>query len=171
MNVIELLRQQFKDAHESLEATMADVTEEVANFRQTKKAMPVGAAYAHAILSEDMILSTMLAHKDPIVTDKIAGLSEPMPDMEHWDQNERWYTTVTVDVAKMKALAQKVYQATDDYLAALDEEAIEEEIDIPGMGKKPRGYIINNFLLLHVAHLTGEISAAKGFQGKKGYPW
>ncbi|GEM_PF-3622591 len=47
----------------------------------------------------------------------------------------------------------------------------DKEVDIPGMGKKNLAFIINNFVILHIANLTGEISAAKGVQGLKGYPF
>ncbi len=39
------------------------------------------------------------------------------------------------------------------------------------MGKAPRAMVISNFVIAHAAHLTGEISAIKGVQGLKGYPF
>lgn len=171
MHAIELLRQQFKDAHEGMEATMEDVTEESANFKETKKAIPVGAAYAHAVLGEDTVLSTIVMHKNPLQEGEDVGLSLPHPDMQHWNEYENWYKTVIVDVAKLRAFAKKVYAATDAYLSTLKEKDLDKEIEVPGMGKKSLGYLLNNWLLLHVAALNGEVSAAKGFQGLKGYPW
>jgi hypothetical protein len=38
-------------------------------------------------------------------------------------------------------------------------------------GKHKLADVLTNFVILHVANLTGEISAAKGFQGLKGYPF
>lgn len=172
MTTIELLRQQFKNAHDTQEATMSDVTSEVAHFTNVNKALPVGAAYAHSVLGEDVVVATMLAHTTPLSADNTeTGLSAPMPSMEQWSKHEEWAMTVKVDLAKLHAFAQKVYKATDDYLVSLKETDLTKEIEIPGMGKQTVLHIINNFLLLHTANLTGEISAAKGFQGLKGYPW
>lgn len=172
MNAILLLRDQLKSAHKTQEATMADVTEQSAHFNETNKALPVGAAYAHSVLSEDIVVSTMFAHKTPLSTgNPDTGLSEPLPDQEHWDQTEVWAKKVKVDLTKLREFALKVYQATDDYLASLKDEDLDQEIEMPGMGKHSLAWFFNNFVVLHVANLTGEISAAKGFQGLKGYPF
>lgn len=172
MNSIQLLRELLKSSHETMEGTMADVTTVVAHFADTGKALPVGAAYAHAVMGEDMVISTMLAQKTPLSSDSSkTGLSEPMPSMSEWDKHDQWAKTVKVDLPKLKAFAQEVYKATDDYLMTLTEEDLDREIDTPGMGKQTLSWLITNFVILHNANLTGEISAAKGVQGLKGYPF
>ena len=174
MNCVQLLRDQMKWAHEVMEGTMADVTEEVAHFVKTGKALPVGAAYAHAVMSEDVIVATMLANKKPLCTTGVeTGLSEPMPGMDQWEKHDQWARTVKVDLAKFKEYAAKVYVATDEYLVGLTDAGLEKEIDLTGMGmgKQNVAYVISNFLVLHAGNLAGEVSAAKGFQGLKGYPF
>src|SRR4030067_1071044 len=52
-NVISLLREQLKTVHEILEGTMADVTPEQAHWTPPGVALPIGATYAHVIVSED----------------------------------------------------------------------------------------------------------------------
>jgi len=155
-----------------MDATMKDVSDEVAHFTDTNKALPVGAAYAHAIMGEDVVVATMLAHTTPLSSDNTkTGLSEPMPSFAEWDKHDSWAKCVKVNLAKLTAFAQSVYKATDTYLATLKDKDLEKELDIPGMGKHTVADILNNFLVLHTANLTGEISAAKGFQGHKGYPF
>ena len=174
MNAIQLLRSQLKSAHETMEATMADATDEVAHFTDIGKALPVGAAYAHAVLAEDMIVSGMLAHQEPLAKDTTeVGVSAMMPTMDKWAEHEQWTKTVKVDLPKFKTFAEKVYAASDEYLAGLSDGDLENEIDLTSMGmdKKTVEDIITNFLILHMANLAGEVSAAKGFQGQKGYPW
>ncbi len=171
MYAIELLKQQLKDAREGMEMTMDDVTEEAANFNDTKKAMPVGAAYAHAVLGEDMVIASIILHKKQLSETEDTGLSIPSPDAEHWSEYEQWYKTVKIDLPKFRAYAKKVYMATDAYLKTLKDEDLDQEIEVPGMGKKTLAYLFTNWLLLHTASLNGEVSAAKGFQGLKGYPW
>jgi hypothetical protein len=171
MNAIELLRQEFKGAHEVLEGTMDDVTNEVLNFTDTNKALSVSSAYAHVVSSEDSILNGMILHKDPLAKDyQAAGMSIPMPMDMDWAKHNEWVKSVKLDLPKFREYAQKVYQQTDDYLASLKDEDLDQKIDSP-MGEQTLAYMLANILLLHAAHLTGEISAAKGFQGKKGYPF
>lgn len=172
MNAIQLIRQEFSTAHEILEMTMADVTPDIANFNKTGKALPAGAAYAHAVMGEDIVLSTMIAMKPAVFKDAASiGVSAPMPDMTHWADHEKWYQTVTVDLPKFREYAKEVYKATDDYLTTLKEEDLDREMDMGEMGKKNLAWLLSAYLLLHVANLTGEISSAKGIQGLKGYPF
>ena len=172
MTAIELIRDQFKSAHETLEATVADLTQERASYKQLGKAIPAGAAYAHAVISEDIMLSRMFAQTDPVFTDaESAGLSEAMPSMDEWSKHEEWYQTVKVDLPKFREYAKKVYQATDDYLSGLTDDDLDTIIDRPVVGKQKLAFLLSNFFILHTANLTGEISAAKGVQGLKGYPW
>lgn len=171
MNSVQLLREQFKGAHDTLEATMADATPEVSDFSETNKALPVGAAYAHAILCEDVLLAMMLSHKEPVLKDSASiGLSEAMPSMDKWDEHEAWAHRVKVDLAKFKSYAKDVYEQTDAYLATIKDEDLDREVET-SFGKHTLAFILTNFFVLHIANLTGEISAAKGFQGKKGYPF
>src|SRR6478735_3908946 len=110
MNAIQLLREQFNSAHQTQEGTMADVLEKTAQFNKIGKAMPVGAAYAHSVLSEDVLLAMMMTHKKPLSSDfKKIGLSEPMPSMSEWKKYEKWVRTVKIDLAKFRKFAQKVY--------------------------------------------------------------
>lgn len=172
MNAVQLLREQLKSAHETQEATMADVTSKTAHFADTNKAIPVGAAYAHSIWGEDMVVSTMLAQKPMLATNNSdTGISNPMPSSDKWADHEKWYKTVKVDLPKLKEFAKKVYQASDDYFASLKNEDLDREMDVPGVGKRNLAWLINNYVILHIANLTGEISSVKGFQGLKGYPF
>lgn len=171
MNAIQLLREQLAIAHETMEATMADVNTSVAHFAEVGKALPVGAAYAHAVIAEDMIIAGMFTKKTPLAPTAETGLSQPMPPQAEWDKHEEWYRTVKVDLAKLKEFAKQVYKATDAYLATLKDTDLDVEMDMDGMGKHNLAWFLSNFVILHIANLTGEISAAKGVQGLKGYPF
>lgn len=172
MNAIELLRLQFENARQTLESTMSDVTSETAHVRELGKALPVGAAYAHAVCSEDILLSAFVTHSDPIMKDAVSiGLSEAMPDFTHWDKHAVWAQNVTLDLPKFRAYAKDVFTATDSFIHTLKDEDLDREIDMGQFGKHKLGFILSAFFLLHTANLTGEISAAKGLQGLKGYPF
>lgn len=172
MNTVQLLRKQLAWAHATMEGTMADVTKKSAHFTKIGKALPVGAAYAHVIIGEDIVVATMFAKKTPLSANNAkTGMSKPMPSMAEWDKHEGWYKTVKVDLPKLKKFAKSVYKATDAYLATLKDKDLEKEMDLMGMGKQSLAWYISNFVILHIANLTGEVSAAKGVQGLKGYPF
>ncbi|MBP7832437.1 MAG: DinB family protein [Candidatus Levybacteria bacterium] len=172
MNAVDLLKLQFKNAHETLEGTMNDVGPEVAHVRELGKALPVGAAYSHAVCSEDILLSKFVAQKDTIMKDpESIGLSELMPGFDEWDKHAMWAQNVTVDLEKFRKYAKEVYAATDSYLETLKDEDLDADIEMGQFGKHKLGFVLSAFFLLHIANLTGEISAAKGLQGLKGYPF
>lgn len=172
MNAVNLLKLQFENAHQTLESTMQDVTSETAHVRELGKALPVGAAYAHAVCSEDILLSKFVVRKNPIMKDaESIGLSEAMPGFDQWDRHAMWAQNVTVDLEKFRYYAKEVYAATDVYLNTLKDEDLDTEIDMGQFGKYKLGFALSSMFLLHTANLTGEISAAKGLQGLKGYPF
>jgi hypothetical protein len=54
---IELLRAQFKAAHDVLAGTMEGVTADQAHWSPPGLANPLGATYAHVLTSEDGVFS------------------------------------------------------------------------------------------------------------------
>jgi hypothetical protein len=174
MNSIQLLKQQLISVHNLQEQTISDTKEKNLHFTKTGNALPAGAAYAHSVIGEDMVLTTMLTNKTPLSAGKSeTGLSKPMPSFAQWDKHEQWAKTVKIDLPKLQKFAKKVYKATEEYIDTLKEKDLDKEFDLSSMGagKQNLAYILNNFIILHTANLTGEISAAKGFQGLKGYPF
>ncbi|TFG57672.1 MAG: hypothetical protein E4H29_06685, partial [Deltaproteobacteria bacterium] len=59
-NVISLLREQLKTVNVLVEGTMADVTPEQAHWGPPGVAMPIGATYAHVVVSQDGVINGML---------------------------------------------------------------------------------------------------------------
>jgi hypothetical protein len=100
MDAVSLFRQQLKDAHWLLDETVKDVTAEQAHWAPPGVANPLGASYAHAVLSEDFIINGMLKGAAPLAMSTWAGkigLSEPPPPpTEPWD---KWGRRVRVDVS------------------------------------------------------------------------
>ena len=79
MKAVQLLREQFNSAHSLIELTMKDVTIDAAHFNKTGKALPVGAAYAHAVVIEDLTVSQLMQLQPISHKKSLTGLSEPMP--------------------------------------------------------------------------------------------
>jgi hypothetical protein len=168
MDAITLLRQQLKENHEWLDATMQGLTSDQLHWKPTGKANSIAASYAHVTLSEDAVVNVMLKDGAPMMATSWAGktgASElPPPDDKWFD----WSRRVKVDIDAMRKYAHAVYANTDTYIASL------KDSDLSRMAKGPAGerpvLAFLNILVGHVRDFTGEISAVKGLQGLKGYP-
>ncbi|MEX0785118.1 MAG: DinB family protein [Dehalococcoidia bacterium] len=174
MNTIDLVRSQYKGAHDLMEATMSDVSPEHAHWAPPGVANPLGATYFHTIVAEDFLLSSRARDVQPLIMGEYAaksGASEPPPSPG--PELAAWERRVKVDVAQAREYAQAVYQRTDDWLASLSPADLEKEIDMSGfgMGQQPMHVLVASIVLQHINNHLGEISCLKGLQGAKGYPF
>jgi hypothetical protein len=176
---ISLLREQLQDARQLLEGTMADVTQREAQWSPPGLANPLGATYAHIVISEDGTVNGLLKGTAPLFAGNWAGkvgVSElpPMakPNSPGFPDWSSWSRRVKVDLAKMREYAKAVYSATEAYLASLTDDDLSRPISLAalGMGESTVGYVLTNGLLGNAFSHTGEISCLKGLQGKRGYP-
>lgn len=170
MDIIPLLRDQLKQAHEFFEQTMADVTPEQAQWMPPGVALPLGAIYAHGVCTEDFTVNQLLKGGQPLYATTFAdtsGVSEPGP----YIPAER-ASGLRLDLAAARRYAQAVYEATDAYIAGLSAEALDGMADLSGegWGTWPLHTVLSRFVIGHIDNMTGEISCLKGLQGAKGYP-
>jgi len=177
MDSVSLIREDLDDAHDLLEAVMADVTPESMNWMPPGRANPVGATYAHVVLSEDRIINGVLAHRRPLYEttwEGKLGLSEPMPTQgEDWHNYVDWTRRVQVDLKAFREYARAVYANSDEYLASLTAEDLDRNLDLSGvgMGNKSLGRVLSRQIVGHADNIAGEISCLKGLQGLQGYPF
>ena len=169
--VVALLRAQYKGAHDVLEGTMADVTPDVLAWSPPGLANSVGGNYAHTVTGEDAVLR-MARGETPLMAGEWAGkigLSEPPPmgaEMHDWDKQ------VQIDLDALRAYAQAVYADTDAYIGSLSDADLDQDLDLSamGFGTQKLGWLLG-IMLSNIQWHTGEISAIKGVQGRKGYPF
>ncbi len=167
-----ILRQQFKMGHEFLEGTLQGVAAEQAHWTPPGKAQPLGANYAHVVLTEDFIINALLQGAAPLMASTWAaknGVSEMPPQAPPWND---WASRVQIDLAALHSYAQAVYEATDSYLASLADEDLNRSLDLTaiGFGQQTMGFLLG-VLLFNVHTHTGEIACLKGLQGLQGYPF
>lgn len=178
-HIAEIVRLSLSDAHETFEATMNGVDDKVAHFQPGGRAQSVAASYIHAVVSEDMLLTMFVTKAKPLYDGgwaKKMGLNVPHPPMDqNWEKNyQEWVKKVKVDLPKFKEYAQAVYKQSDEYLATLtDRDLVDHKLDLSMMqlGEWPLGRFIIRFLISHIDQMCGEISAVKGVQNLKGYPF
>jgi hypothetical protein len=182
-----LLREQLRQAWETLEGTMKDVPSETAHWVPPGTALPIGAAYAHAVLSQDGVVNGMVRGVRPLYAAGFAGktgISEPPPGSEGSskapaDPEEQgrafaeWCRRVKVDLPKLHEYAAAVFDATDAWLAALTDADLKKPVDLTSIGIGPSTveYVLSAVVIGHVYCHTGEIAALKGTRGMKGYPF
>ena len=171
----QILVEQLKAVHSSLEQTMDGVTDEVAHFMPPGKANPIAGTYAHLVFSEDFFVQGFLKKTQPLFEttfkDK-TGASELQPT--DWEvAYPKWLREVTIDTKKFRAYAQAVYATTEAYVATLSDEDLQKDVDMSafGMGSRKVYDFIANMISGHAYPIMGEISVLKGIQGLKGYPF
>ena len=159
---------------------MAVVSPDVALWIPPGVAQPIGATYAHVVVSEDGLINGMFKGGAPLFAAAWAGktglneLPPPFdpkkPGLPDWNA---WSRKVKVDLPALRKYAQAVYAASDEYLATLRGKDLDRPIDLTalGFGQSTMGFMINNAVVGHAFTHCGEISCLKGLQGKKGYPF
>ena len=174
MDVITLLREQIRGAHEYLDDTMSDVTPEQAQWIPPGKATPIGANYIHLVQTEDALIQT-LRGREMLGTSEWAGrigASEPQPAMP-WEEQVYfdWSRRVQVDLPALRQYAKAVYAATDEYLAGVAAEDLDKSPDLSSQGMSPvtLGWILTRYIAGHADNICGEVSCMKGMQGARGY--
>jgi hypothetical protein len=177
--LISLIRDQLKGAHELLEATMAGVTDEDARWVPPGAALPIGATYAHIVLSEDGAVQGLMGGKTPFFAEAWAGRTgvselppQPDPNRPGFPDWAEWSHRVRVVLPAFRTYAQAVFSATDAYLTTLDDPDLQRRVDLSaiGLGEATLAFVINNGLIGNALTHCGEISCLKGLRGKRGYP-
>ncbi|MCX6020631.1 MAG: DinB family protein [Chloroflexi bacterium] len=173
MDAVTLLRGAFESAHQILEGTMADVTDELAHWSPPGHANSVASNYIHIVTGAAGMLSK-LRGAAPLIAGEWgakAGVSAPPPlGFGDWSA---WAETVRIDLPAFRAYAQAVYASTDAWLATLTDADLARDYDLTaaGMGMKNWGWYVSCIVLGHANNHCGEISALKGVHGDKGYPF
>lgn len=177
---ISLFCEEIQAAHQLVEGTVANVTPEQAHWSPPGIAIPLGATYAHIVLSEDGTINGLLKGGAPLFASTWAGkvgVSEvpPMinPQKPGFPDWSGWSRRVRVDLAALRQYAKAVYAATDAYLASLADDDLSRSVDLSalGLGKSTVGYVLINGILGNSFSHGGEISCLKGLQGVRGYPF
>jgi hypothetical protein len=169
MDARDLLRQQFRECNEWLAATMQGVTNDHAHWKPPGSANPLGATYAHALLSQDIIGNVVVKGGAPLAATTWAGkvgISEPPPteDVRSWGQ---WARNVKVDLDALRAYGEAVQTAVDGVFMSLTDADLSRKLE--AFGGSTVMFMLSGALIGHTHDHTGEIACLKGLQGVKGF--
>ena len=169
-NAVNLLRSQYEQMKGWLEGTMAGISDDLAHDDPSGLVSPIGAQAAHVVTGMDFFLVSLAIGKDALLMSSFAdksGISEPPPMGGDWT---KWGTNVKVDLSALHSYANAVFAEIDSYLGSITDEDLQEKKDFGGAGEQTIEWAFNIIMLNTYSHV-GEISAIKGMNGLKGYPF
>ncbi|MBI5292929.1 MAG: DinB family protein [Chloroflexi bacterium] len=171
MDTITFAKHDLAFAQQLLDMVTADLTPELAHWTPTGLANPIAALYAHAVVSEDSIAHILIAGGAPLHAGAWAGktgISDPQ-----WSMKLDWAHSVRLDLPQVMAYAMAVHVAAMGIVTALKPQDLDAERDLSsaGLGTRSVGWIVGALLVGHLHNMAGEISALKGVQGARGYPF
>jgi hypothetical protein len=172
MSKADALKEQIQMTRMVFDGTIADVSGDDCGKLPGGTAHPIGALYAHSVMSEDFVINTMVRGGAPVMMSSFAGktgVSEPPPAFG--GDLHSWAMKVQVDLDALKKYDKAVRAATDEYLAGASDEELSRKINFGNMGDTAISSIIGLISIVHPSNHIGEISTLKGIYGGKGYPF
>jgi hypothetical protein len=166
MDARELLRSQFRFAHQFIEMALDDVSPETAAAKISGATInTIAHVYAHSVVAEDAFVSGANSDGTSVLQagawEDRTGIPVAKPR-----QDEEW-ARLAIDFQATREYAKEVYEATDRFLARAPDEILFREVDGPGR----KVLLFPEIMLTHTAQHWGEIAALKGVQGMKGLPF
>ncbi len=155
-----LLCRQFQRAHACLDAALDRLTVGTVERYPADTVAVAETRYAKVVLCEDLSINGVLAAGAPLALSTWAGrtgLSE-LPALAAPTDWRVWARRVRLDLRALRPYARAVYAATDTYLAALPDEALDP-------GRDELRPCVLSALLLALAAGRGEISCLVALEG------
>lgn len=168
MRAQELMQVQYAQAHQVMEAAIADCDEEALTKVVGGNIGTVGAIYAHAVFDEDGWIAGVTG--EPTLWESGGWSGRTGLEEISGRQSQEWAQSVKYDLATFREYAQAVYAQTDSYLGQLSDEDVDREIEAFGAQTTIAKHV-GSLGLWHVMSHQGELSAVKGAQGLKGLPF
>jgi hypothetical protein len=171
MNAIETQREAMQWGYQLLEMVMADVSDTDARWAPAGRANPIGALYAHALLGVDGMINGMLKGGAPRFATEWAGQLGPVKPQLSLEFD--WGRNVVPNVAALRQYGQQAMADAEAYLSGLSDSDLDRVVDLSNieLGNRSVSWILSALITSHLNNMAGEISALKGLQGKKGYPF
>ena len=120
-------------------------------------------------LAEDVGVGHVVGGRAPLVMSEYTGRAgmDSIPPLGKWDE---WARSAAFDIDALRAYARAVYAQTDAVIAGLSSADLERIVDPAAVGLGVQS--IQSLLMTlgtHTVVHSGEISAVKGMQDRKGY--
>ncbi len=198
MNTVGLIHHSLGFAFELLEQLVSDLTQEQADWLPPGNANPIGSLYWHTVGYSDQLVhewcmapfrhitieewfeakrakhelgmgQAPLRHSAGWQEKVVIALPPENPEDPYWDVRAV-REGLRVDLPALHDYARATAQTLQDWVASLTLEDLERTIPTP-IDDHSLGQFLEVFVIGHINSHSGEISALKGCQGLKGYPW
>jgi hypothetical protein len=157
MNTVELLQYSLDNAFDVLGLVTADLTQEQADWKPPGETSSITANYSHIITYVDRVLEEILIPCD----DSLFQVERP-PDSILQD--------VHVELTDLHKRAVEIKKAYQVWFSSITPADLDVEFNT-SVGPLTVGQTVELYIVWHINVHCGEISAIKGCQGLKGYPW
>ncbi|MCL7452060.1 MAG: DinB family protein [Anaerolineae bacterium] len=176
MNTVELLSYSLDNALGILGQVTADLTQEQADWQPPGMANPAGALYWHTLTSADYVVHQWCMGEPPLSErggwqPKMLAVSVPEP-VHGADQlvHREYMCGLRIDLPAVHEYAQALGAAIRGWLSSMTPEDLERIVQTPA-GELNLAQLLETFVIWHINAHCGEISALKGCQGARGYPF
>ena len=164
----DLLRSQYGFAQDTLEATVERCSPELLTKTiEGSLTNPIGATYAHTVITQDLILVRGLMGQEPVY--HASGIGErvgfELPESPVISQE--YTTSLTFEPGPLREYAAAVRAAVDGYLESASDEDLEAEVPF-GPTPRPKLWVFGTLGIWHVSSHQGEIAALMGLEGEQG---
>jgi uncharacterized damage-inducible protein DinB len=171
VKVQDSIRTQLDFWHNTFDQMVADCGDALHAAVPGSKTNSIAATYAHAVISEDVILRVFLQSGKALSQadewQEEIGVAFPgVPPM----MTPEWAAALNLDLSTFQPYAKAVYAAPDAYLANLQDDELERKTQGP-FGETTVGWMISMLLATHPTGHAGEVAALKGVHGQKGLPF
>lgn len=164
----ELLRAQYAFAQDTLAGTAAKCPPELlAKTAPGSLANPFGATWAHAVITQDLLLVGWLQGREPVYR---AGGWQGKTGFELPESpviTREWAEALRVDAEGLRGYAADVRAAVDGWLAEAPTEALLEEVSF-GPQQRTKAWVYGTLGVWHVSSHQGEMAALLGMEGLQG---
>ena len=168
--LVEFIRSGLRQLHAGYRDAIADLSPEQIHWRANDRGCPIAFVLWHYYRTEDNVIQFVLQRKNTVWLD---GGWDQKFGLDRIAQG----TGMTLQDAQNLRINSKedflsyigaVAGATDEYLAGLDDQALEQTTTVKPIGEMPIRNAIGNMCLMHGFTHLGEIQHLRGLQGLRG---
>ncbi len=168
MDERELLRSQYGFAQDALEAAIGRCPPELLTKTIAGSLTnPIGATYAHTVITQDLVLVRGLMGREPVYHESGLGAKVGFDLPESPVISQEYANAFRFDLEPLREYAAAVRAAVDGYLESAPDEDLQAEVPF---GPQPRAklWVFGTIGTWHVSSHQGEIAALLGLEGVQG---
>jgi hypothetical protein len=173
MNAMELLQHSLDNSFEILGLVTRDLTQEQCDWLPPGIANPIGALYWHTVSGAEEVAGGWLDGPQPLYEragwrQAVLGTGPDGVDGAEAAQGQVW--KARVELPALHEYARAVAMELRRWVGTLSQADLDRVVHTP-IGDYTVARALQTFVVWHIDAHCGEISALKGCQGARGYPF